>query len=63
MLVLLFIASSVPPVSAVLFIIGAGIWILSLLLRAADKPLSFDGVSIGQGLMILGIGLQVIFGV
>jgi hypothetical protein len=53
--------SNLPPWSAILFIVGAAFFILSTLYGWFREPWAWDR-GIGYGLMILGIGLKVVFG-
>lgn len=59
---LLFADSGIPPISVMLFIVGAFLFIVSALWGAFREPLSWERGS-GIGLMIFAIGLRVMFGV
>jgi hypothetical protein len=57
-------ASQVPPVSVIIFIVGAALWLLSFLWGRFGTPWAWDtNHGFGVSLMVFAIGLRVIFGV
>lgn len=57
-----FLASGVPGVAVILFIVGAAFWVLSTLYGWAREPWTWDR-NFGEGLMVLAVGLRIIFGI